>query len=84
MLPHLKPNREFIFPKPPGGGPMSSKDGSASYWLQRAAQTRAKATRTRDAASKDRLLNMAEKYDLLAERALRLLTEASNGVRPLL
>ena len=53
---------------------MASNVTSEKQWLQRAAQTRAKASRTRDAAARDRLIKMAEEYDLLAEQAHRLLT----------
>jgi hypothetical protein len=47
---------------------------SPSHWFQRAAQTRAKAQRTRDAVTRDRLIQMAEEYDRLAEQAERQLT----------
>lgn len=50
---------------------------SPSHWLQRAAQTRAKAQRTRDAVTRDRLIQMAEEYDRLAEQAERQLTPSA-------
>jgi hypothetical protein len=80
-MPHLERNREFSF-APNGAIEMSSKDASASHWLQRAAQTRAKANRTRDAAARERLIKMAEEYDLLAEQAQRLLTGLPSMERP--
>lgn len=53
---------------------MSPNITSPSHWLQRAAQTRAKAERTKDAVTRTRLIQMAEEYDRLAEQAERQLT----------
>ncbi|WP_271597482.1 MULTISPECIES: hypothetical protein [unclassified Bradyrhizobium] len=59
---------------------MSRDFSSPSHWLQRAAQTRAKAERTRDAATRARLITMAEEYDRLAEQAERQLTDQSASI----
>ncbi|WP_157083339.1 hypothetical protein [Bradyrhizobium manausense] len=59
---------------------MSRDFSSPSHWLQRAAQTRAKAERTRDAAARARLITMAEEYDRLAEQAERQLTDQSASI----
>ncbi|TYO60803.1 hypothetical protein FXV83_41845 [Bradyrhizobium hipponense] len=61
---------------------MSRDVTSPSHWLQRAAQTRAKAQRTRDAVARDRLITMAEEYDQLAEQAERQLEDQSES-RPI-
>lgn len=80
-------NRIEDFPwlsKKRGGpvAPMSRDFSSPSHWLQRAAQTRAKAERSRGSATRARLIKMAEQYDQLAEQAERQLEDQSES-RPI-